>query len=145
LVVGVSNLAVSFPFPASIGEGIKEEAKKHGVKMVQTDVQGDVNKQTNDVQRLIAQQVDGIILLPVDSGVATRMVDNINDASIPVISVVSQVGEDGKLPDVYQGFNALAIQSEVELPTGKCKYHEISVLCKRSRISGASALRTSMT
>lgn len=114
LVVGVSNLGLSFPFPAAIGEGIKEEAKKHNVKIVQTDAQGDVNKQTNDVQDLIGQNVDGILLLPVDSGVATRMVDDIKEAGIPVIAVASQVGESKDIKDVYPSLNALATQSEVE-------------------------------
>jgi len=114
LVVGVSNLGLSFPFPAAIGEGIKEEAKKHKVEIVQTDAQGDVNKQTNDVQDLIGQNVDGILLLPVDSGVATRMVDDIKEAGIPVIAVASQVGESKDIEDVYPNLNALATQSEVE-------------------------------
>jgi ABC-type sugar transport system substrate-binding protein len=114
LVVGVSNLGLSFPFPASIGEGIEEEAKEHNVEIIQTDAQGDVNKQTNDVQDLIGQNVDGILLLPVDSGVAARMADDIKDAGIPVIGVASQVGESKNLKDVYPSLNALATQSEVE-------------------------------
>jgi ABC-type sugar transport system substrate-binding protein len=113
LTVGVSNLGLSFPFPAAIGEGIKEEAKKQNVKIVQADAQGDVNKQTNDVQDLIGQAVDGILLLPVDSGVATRMVDDIKEAGIPVIAVASQVGESKDIEDVYPNLNALATQSEV--------------------------------
>lgn len=114
LVVGVSNLGLSFPFPASIGEGIKEEAEERGVKILQVDAQGDVNKQTNDVQDLIGQDVDGILLLPVDSGVATRMADDIKDAGIPVIAVASQVGEAKDIADVYPSLNALATQSEVQ-------------------------------
>lgn len=57
LTIGVSNLGLSFPFPASIGRGIQDEAKKLGVEIVQLDAKGKTSKQANDMQDLIAREI----------------------------------------------------------------------------------------
>lgn len=116
LTVGVSNLGLSFPFPASIGEGIAARAEELGVELVELDAQGDAEQQATTVQDLIAQQVDGVLLLPVDSGVAEGLVDDLVEAGIPVVAVASQVGDpdERELEDVYPGLVALVTQAEVE-------------------------------
>jgi hypothetical protein len=55
LTVGISNLGLSFPFPAAISKGIKDKAKELGVKVVEVDAQGKAEKQSNDVQDLIGR------------------------------------------------------------------------------------------
>jgi ribose transport system substrate-binding protein len=113
--VGVSNLGLSFPFPSSIGDGIKSKADELGVKVVQLDAQGETEKQANDVQDLIGQKPDGVLLLPVDSGVATGLVDQLAAAGIPTIAVASQVGDptERELEDVYPSLDALVTQQEL--------------------------------
>jgi ABC-type sugar transport system substrate-binding protein len=115
LTIGVSNLGQSFPFPASIGRGIEEEAKKLGVEIVQLDAEGEAAKQANDMQDLTARGPDGILLLPVDSGVAQGLVNQSDEAGIPVIAVASQVGDpkERELRDVYPRLTALATQDEI--------------------------------
>ena len=112
--IGVSNLGLSFPFPAAIGKGIKEEADRLGVRIVELDAQGKADKQSNDVQDLIAQQPDGVLLLPVDSGVAQGLADRLKAAEIPTVAVASQVGDpkQRQLKDVYPGLVALVTQDE---------------------------------
>ncbi|MCW2863567.1 MAG: hypothetical protein JWP48_5275 [Actinoallomurus sp.] len=112
--IGVSNLGLSFPFPAAIGKGIKEEAAKLGVKIVQLDAQGKADKQSNDVQDLIAQQPDGVLMLPVDSGVAQGLADRLKASNIPTVAVASQVGDpkSRQLKSVYPGLVALVTQDE---------------------------------
>lgn len=116
LTIGVSNLGLSFPFPASIGEGIEAAAEELGVEIVALDAGGDADKQSNDVQDLVAQGVDGVLLLPVDSGVAEGIVDGLVEAEIPVVAVASQVGDPAErdIADVYDGLVALVTQAEVE-------------------------------
>ncbi|GAA2885580.1 sugar ABC transporter substrate-binding protein [Nonomuraea rubra] len=112
--IGVSNLGLSFPFPAAIGKGIKEEADRLGVKIVELDAQGKADKQSNDVQDLIAQQPDGVLILPVDSGVAQGLADRLKASNIPTVAVASQVGDpkQRRLKDVYPGLVALVTQDE---------------------------------
>lgn len=114
LTIGVSYLGSSFPFPTAVGEGIQAKADELGVDLVEFDAQGDAEKQANDVQDLVAQAPDGVLLLPVDSGVATGLVDQLDGADIPTIAVASQVGDpkERALDDVYPGLVALATQQE---------------------------------
>ncbi|MBV9228950.1 MAG: sugar ABC transporter substrate-binding protein [Chloroflexi bacterium] len=111
-LVGESNLGLSFPFPASIGRGIKEEANKLGVRLIELDAQGSAEKESNDVQDLLARKPDGILLLPLDAGLAAQLVDKINVTHIPVIAVASAAGKDRPLKDVYPGLTALFTQDE---------------------------------
>lgn len=115
LTVGVANLGLSFPFPASIGEGIAAAADELGVQVVELDAAGDAATQSDDVEDLIAQGVDGVLLLPVDSAVAEGVVDRLVEADIPVVAVASQVGdpEQREIEDVYEGLVALVTQEEV--------------------------------
>jgi ABC-type sugar transport system substrate-binding protein len=116
LTIGVSNLGLSFPFPAAISKGIKAEAQKLGVKVVELDAKGDTNKQADDVQDLIAQKPDGILLLPLDSGVAQGLVSSISGAGIPVVAVASQVGDPKTVEtgrEVFPKLDAIVTQDEV--------------------------------
>jgi ribose transport system substrate-binding protein len=67
------------------------EAKHLGVKLVVADAQGDLAKQTADIEDLIAQQVDSIILNPVDPTGILASTDKLHKAGIPVINVNSQM------------------------------------------------------
>jgi ABC-type sugar transport system substrate-binding protein len=113
--IGISNLGLSFPFPASISKGIKDEAAAKGVKIIELDAQGKADKQTSDIQDLIGQKPEGVLLLPVDGGVATGLVDQLKTANIPTVAVASQVGDPKtrKPEDVYPGLVALVTQQEV--------------------------------
>ncbi|WP_028473139.1 sugar ABC transporter substrate-binding protein [Nocardioides alkalitolerans] len=115
LTIGVSNLGLSFPFPSAIGEGIKARADELGVTIVELDGQGETEKQSNDVQDLIGQDPDGVLLLPVDSGVAVGLVDQLTEAGIPTVAVASQVGDPSErdLEDVYDELVALVTQDEL--------------------------------
>ncbi|QFG26190.1 sugar ABC transporter substrate-binding protein [Actinomadura sp. WMMB 499] len=114
LTVGVSTLGQSFPFPAAVTKGIKAEAERLGVEIIEVDAQGQAQKQSSDIQDLIGQAPDGVLLLPVDSGVAAGMADNLKRADIPTVAVASQVGDPKSrdLTDVYPGLVALATQDE---------------------------------
>lgn len=113
--VGVSNLGLSFPFPAAISKGIKDEAATKNVKIIELDAQGKADKQTTDIQDLIGQKPDGVLLLPVDSGVGTGLADQLKAANIPTVAVASQVGDPKtrKIDDVYPALVALVTQAEV--------------------------------
>ncbi len=113
--IGVSNLGLSFPFTAAISEGIKSAAEAKGVEIIELDAQGKADKQASDIQDLIGRQPDGVLLLPIDSGVATGLVDQLEAAGIPTVAVASQVGDPKTrdLEDVYPSLLALVTQREV--------------------------------
>ncbi|MEW9516131.1 sugar ABC transporter substrate-binding protein [Streptomyces tubercidicus] len=115
VTVAVSNLGLNYPFPAAISKGIKQKAAELGVTIVaEADAQGKADKQSADVQDIIAQRPDGALLLPVDSSMATRLADKLKGAGISTVAVASQVGDPKtrKPQDVYPALAALVSQNE---------------------------------
>lgn len=115
LTFGLSSVGLSFPFASAIAKGFQDAGAKAGVKTVVLDARGEVQKQANDMQDLIAEKVDGIVLMPLDSTVAQGWVDRAVAAGIPMVAVGSQIGDPAKRPikDVYPKLVALATQDEV--------------------------------
>lgn len=87
LKVGVSISTLNNPFFVSVRDGIDSLAKDNGTKTIVVDAQNDSAKQSNDVDDLIQQQVDIILVNPVDSSAIQPAVEAANEANIPVIAI----------------------------------------------------------
>ncbi|RUX48992.1 sugar ABC transporter substrate-binding protein [Mesorhizobium sp. M4A.F.Ca.ET.050.02.1.1] len=109
LTFGYVAGSLKYPYNVATADGFKEAAAKAGAKAVVLDPQGDVEKQGNAIDDLLAQGVDGIGFLPLDSVVAESFVDKISEKSIPSAAIAVQVGDPNKrsLKDVYPKLNAL--------------------------------------
>src|SRR6201999_4396772 len=92
VVVGLSNQTMAVTFPVGLAKGAKREADKLGAKLVVLDSKGDVQKQGSDMQDLVAQKVNGILLVPNSPGPAQAMVDRAAAAGIPVASMHANGG-----------------------------------------------------
>ncbi|WP_417258698.1 sugar ABC transporter substrate-binding protein [Celeribacter sp.] len=112
---GHSSNGLSFPFAAAIAKGFADAAAEVGAEAIILDSQGDVLKQTNDIDDLLAQGVVGISVLPNDSVVATAWADKAAAAGVPFVASAGQVGDPTTRPidDVYEGMAALVTQHEV--------------------------------
>ncbi len=115
LTFGLSSVGLSFPFASAIAKGFQDAGAKAGAKTVVLDAKGDVQKQANDIQDLIAEKVNGIAVMPLDSTVAQGWVDHASAANIPVVSVGSQIGDPTKraIHDVYPKLVAIVTQDEI--------------------------------
>jgi len=111
---GLSSAGLSYPFAAAIARGFKAAAARAGVQVVVLDGQNRVQKQANDLQDLIAERVNGIVLMPLDSVIAESWVNRATRAGIPVVAVGSQVGNPAHRPlrSVYPELTALVTQDE---------------------------------
>lgn len=87
LVIGVSISTLNNPFFISLDEGIKELADEQGTQVKSVDAQNDTAKQTNDIDDLIQQNVDILLINPVDSSAIAPAVESANAAGIPVITI----------------------------------------------------------
>ena len=92
IVIGLSNQTMAVTFPVALAKGAQEEADRLGVKLIVLDSKGDVQQQGSDMQDLIAQKVNGILIVPNSPGPAQAMVDAAVAAGIPVASVHGTVG-----------------------------------------------------
>ncbi len=113
---GLSTVGLSFPFAAAIAKGFADAAAKAGAEPVVLDAQGDVQKQANDIQDLVAQKVKGLAVMPLDSVVAQGWVDRATAAGVPTVAVAAMVGDPRARDahDVYPRLTALVTQDEVE-------------------------------
>ena len=103
------------PAEVSMMKGFQEEGEKQGAKVMILDARGSAEKMANAVDDMIAQQVNGIATITMDSVVAQTWVDKANDANIPYVSVAVQVGDPNKVPfkQVYPGLSALIGQDYI--------------------------------
>ncbi len=111
---GFSSAGLSYPFAAAIARGFRQAAARAGVQAIVLDAQNRVQKQANDLQDLIAERVNGIVLMPLDAVIAESWVNRIARAGIPIVAVGSQVGNPHRRPlrEVYPKLVALVTQDE---------------------------------
>ena len=109
LTFGYVAGSLKYPYNVSTADGFKEAAASKGVKAIVLDPQGKVDLQGNAIDDLIAQKVNGIGFLPLDSVVAKSFVDKISENNIVSAAIAVQVGDPNKraLKDVYPKLNAL--------------------------------------
>lgn len=112
---GYSSNGLSFPFAAAVAKGFSDAADEAGVEAIVLDAQGDVLKQTNDIDDLLAQGVAGIAVMPNDSAVATAWADKAAAAGVAMVASGSMIGDTKTRPidDVYESLAALVTQQEV--------------------------------
>lgn len=84
-VIGISQANQRDPWRLVLAKELREEASKHAeLRLVFTDAADDVDKQKSDIHRLLACDVDLLIVSPCDAVALTQTVKEAY-ASIPVI------------------------------------------------------------
>jgi len=89
-VVGVLMCDFSDQFQAYMIDGMKQAAEKlksENIEVVMMDGKSDSNKQMSQMENLIAQKVDAVVIMPIDSQASKPMVESAIKAGIKVISV----------------------------------------------------------
>jgi len=96
--IGVSCFSLQAEFPATINEAIIEYVAELGledsVEIISLDAQQNAATQVGQVDNLIAQNVDGIILLPMDADALVPAVEAAHEAGIPLVSCNGLVNSD---------------------------------------------------
>ncbi len=95
LTFGVTVSFITGYYSAMI-DGINETAEEMGIEIVLLNAESDSTKQAQQMENLIAQQVDAIICNPEDSVAIAASVQKAMDAGIPVVMVDRIV--DGATP-----------------------------------------------
>lgn len=86
-VIGISQANMREAWRLALISEIKEEAKKYqNVRIITTDATSDVDKQTQDVQKLLEFGIDLLIISPCDTNDMTQVVSEVyQKEKIPVI------------------------------------------------------------
>lgn len=93
--IGVSLLTLKNPFFKVIGDHITTEGKKVGFETIVLSADEDVAKQSNQVKDFIVKKVSAIVLSPCESKSIVPVIQEANQAGIPVITVDIPCNEPG--------------------------------------------------
>ena len=129
LVVATSLPSLSFPFFVHMQKQLAAEAKSLGdVRLIETDGQNSVPKQTGDVEAAITQKVSAIVISPLDVNAMAPALEQAVKAGIPVVTIDRQVrGVPGILAHVgadnVRGGEAQAEAIMKAFPNGAKIFH----------------------
>jgi len=102
-------------------KAITETLKSKGYEVIEVNSGSDANKQLEQVKNLIAQKVDGIMVIPVDGSIALKLIAEANKAGIPIgIFNRPPQNEDGNALTVVANNEKIA-QSTVEYMASEAK------------------------
>ena len=116
VTIGVSHQSLGFPYAVALENGELKAAKELGAKTIDLDSHLNTLTQANDIDKLIAQHVDGIVMDPGDSIAAQDWADKAKAAGIPIASMGVFVGDPKKHqpPWVYPALVGLADRNDIE-------------------------------
>jgi inositol transport system substrate-binding protein len=89
-VIGVSLMNLSSEFIVMINKAMEQRANELGATLIVNDAQRNPERQIQQVESFIAQQVDVIILNPCEVEASTPAVDKALAAGIPIVNVNSE-------------------------------------------------------
>lgn len=93
LKIGVTYCLLSAPAVKVFSQGIQEKAKELGIELIELDGGWDPTKQTDQINSLVSQKVDGIVLNPVDGTSIIPAVKAAHEAGIPVVMGAMNIDE----------------------------------------------------
>jgi ribose transport system substrate-binding protein len=109
VTVGYAGPTLNNAFFVGLQKGVRDGAKKYGFELKETNANGDAGTQFNQTQDLITQDVDALVLVPIDSKSIVPAVQAANNADIPVFTL-DRGADGGKLASVVETNNLQAGQ-----------------------------------
>ena len=85
--IGLAVSTLNNPFFVALRDGAQAAADEAGVELVVTDARDDATQQADQVANFQTQQLDAVLINPVDSDAAGPIVSPLVSAGIPVIAV----------------------------------------------------------
>lgn len=85
LTIAFSFEDLETEFWVAAHEIITDTLKKEGYKVIELNCQGDANKQLEQVNDALTQEIDGIIMIPVDGDTAVTVTAAANESDVPIV------------------------------------------------------------
>ena len=105
--VGYAGPTLNNAFFVGLQKGVQDGAEEHGFELQETNANGDAGAQFNQTQDLITQDVDALVLVPIDANGIVPAVQAANNADIPVFTL-DRGAEGGELASVVETNNVEA-------------------------------------
>ncbi len=88
LTIALSLPGLQFPFFVFMEQQVRDEAAKLGnIEIVTLDAQNKIEKQTADMEAVIAKKYDGVLISPITAEGMAPAVQAVVDAGIPVVTI----------------------------------------------------------
>jgi len=100
IIIAVSLLNLSNEFIVLLNQAMAAKAQELGVKLIVNDARRSAERQVQQVENFIVQQVDAIILNPCEREASSPAVDKALAAGIPIVNVNSRTRS---LPTAFVG------------------------------------------
>lgn len=84
------------PFMVPLYNGMKEVCDANGIELIEYYAENDIEKQISQCDDLLQQDIDGLIVMPVDFEGITPALDAAQKAGVPVVSVDAGLRRRGK-------------------------------------------------
>ena len=129
LTIATSLPSLSFPFFVHMQKQLSAEAKALGdIKLIETDGETKVPKQTGDVEAAITQKVDAIVISPLDVNAMAPALEQAVKAGVPVVTIDRQVRNVAGIlhhvgADNVKGGEAQADAIMKDFPSGAKIFH----------------------
>lgn len=98
--IGIIYLTLSHPFYQAYQKQMQEYAQSLGVTLIERDGKVDSAVQTQEMDELIAQGVDGIIFALLDAAASVLSIADAQAAKIPVVTFAIRHGDGAQAPFV---------------------------------------------
>lgn len=85
--IGVSINSLRSPYMIALSQGITETGEELGIRMIVSESNGDIQTQANQVLDFIVQDVDAVLIEPLDAEASAALVDRVTEAGIPVFCI----------------------------------------------------------
>jgi len=99
-VIGASMLSLQSEFVVNVKDAMEARAKEKNITLIVNDAQRTAEKQVQQVETFISQNVDAIILNPCEVEASSPAIEKAKAAGIPIINVNS---ETAAIPDGFAG------------------------------------------
>ncbi len=136
--IGLSVSTLNNPFFVSLRDGAEAAAEKAGHDIVVTDAQDDASTQLSDIEDLLQQNIDVLLVNPVDSEAVVTAIESANDKDVPVITV-DRSAADGEVVTHIASDNVSGGEMAGEFIAEKLE--ESGKLVELQGVPGASATR----
>ncbi|WP_185972544.1 substrate-binding domain-containing protein [Georgenia yuyongxinii] len=85
--IGLALSTLNNPFFVSLRDGAQAAADEAGVELTVTDARDDATQQADQVANFLTQQLDAVVINPVDSDAAGPIVSPLVSGNVPVVAV----------------------------------------------------------
>lgn len=104
-VVGVAINGMRSPFMIGLAQGIRERAQELGIRVIVSECNGDAQIQVNQLMDFQIQQVDAVLMEPLDTKAVIPIIEELDQDGIPVFCV--DTSADTSLVKCWVGSDSL--------------------------------------